>query len=172
MFGDLSCPAVASLCLHGTYIPQLHDWLAFCALLVSCQCSDSVNKQYVALKCIIQFREASSLYYSDIARCLPLLLNHIYIHWLWREQHHPTRNHVQVQGILYVVQYSWYWTSIHMHSELHARVMHACSSEGSENHSWQVHSLIMNLVELCMISILKGIIPFLQESMNSYWILL
>ena len=50
----------------------------FCALLVSCQCSDSVNRHAVALKCIIQFRfvtEAFSLY-SDIDRFLPLLLDH------------------------------------------------------------------------------------------------
>ena len=43
---------------------QLQDWLPFCALLVSCQCSGQC-KQAVALKCLILFRyitEAFSLY--------------------------------------------------------------------------------------------------------------
>ena len=61
-------------CVFTWHLPQLHDWLSFCASLVSCQCSGQC-KQAVALKCIIiQFRyvtEAFSLYSSYIARCLP-----------------------------------------------------------------------------------------------------
>ena len=31
------------------HLPQLYDWLPFCALLVSCQCSDSINRQHACM---------------------------------------------------------------------------------------------------------------------------
>ena len=57
---------LASLCLHGTSLNYMTD----CHSVLCWSIVNAVTVQAVALKCIVQLKEAFNLY-SDIAKCLP-----------------------------------------------------------------------------------------------------